>query len=83
MNGLTLRELVVKLSNIMEEDPSTENLPAMIVENIVKKGAIQPTIRHLKDDDIKVEPNMHLTGDFVYSQFDKGVVFGFVTIIEN
>jgi len=82
MNGLTLRQLVVKLSNIMEEDPSTENLPIMLVENIVKKGSIQPTIRHLTQNDVKIEPNMHLTGDFVYSQFDKGVIIGFVTIIE-
>jgi hypothetical protein len=79
---LTLRQLIEQLANIMEADPSNENLPVMLVENIFRKGAIQPTIRHLTSDDVKVEPNMHLTGDFVYSQFDKGVVLGFVTIVE-
>lgn len=80
--NLTLQDLAIKITELIEADSSNKDLPVMLVENVFKKEAIQPTIRHMTDDDIKIEPNMQLTGDFVYSEFDKGLVFGFITIIE-
>lgn len=79
--NLTLKDLAVIITKLLE-NKKNETLPVMLVENVVSKGEIKPTIRHMNTDDIKLEKNLQLTGNFVYSQCDEGIVIGFITIVE-
>lgn len=81
--SLTLGELYLLIEEMMEKDESVANLPVMLVENIMRRGAIEPTVRHMDKDDITIEKDLHLSCNTVYSLFDKGVVIGFLTSIQE
>lgn len=80
---LTIGDLYLKLEQMIEKNPNIAEMPAMIVENIIKKGQIVPTVRHLENDDITLETNMHLNNGILFSQFEKGLVLGYVIKTEE
>lgn len=81
--NLSLRDLYYKLGEILQIRPDLESYPVMLCENMFSRGVIQPTIRHMTEEDINIEENMQLCCNHVFSQFDKGIILGFVSIIED
>lgn len=81
--NLTIGDLYVFLENMLEKNPDISTMPVLLVENIFKRGAIVPTIRHLEESDINLEKDLQLVSDFVLTQFDRGLILGYVTKTEE
>lgn len=80
---LTVADLYLLIESMLEKNPALAEMPALLTENIVKKGKLIPTIRHLEYDDISIESDLHLSTGVIFSQFDKGLVIGYITKTED
>lgn len=80
---LTVGDLYLLIEKLIDGKPEVANLPVLLVENIQRRGKMEQTVRHLEVDDINIEKDLPLACNNLYSLFDKGVVIGFLSKIEE
>jgi hypothetical protein len=78
--NLTLNQLIEILSNIAKEGHGDE---AVFLSSETLKGNTSFTaITHLSDKDISITKNLQHSSATIYSDFDKGIVIGFLPTID-
>ena len=80
---LTFGELFLLMERMMEKNPKLVDFPVVIVENIMQKGMLIPSIRHFEENDITIENNLQLATNNIISVFEKAIIFGYVPITDE
>ncbi len=76
MEALTLQQLQTIVEKLIAE--YGENCPVLISETVFRKGAEECIIRHMESNDIMFKKELDMSPAFIHSQFDKGIVIGYV-----
>lgn len=80
MDVINLQQMKTIIEKLIAE--YGETAPLLISEIVFRKGAEECVIRHMDSSDITFKKNLNMSPAFIHSQFDEGIVIGYVPEIE-
>jgi len=77
---MTLIELYTLIQKLLEEGKELEQI--LISEQVVVGGEVTTIIRDLQLSDITFEKELDMSAAFLQTQFNKGLVIGFIPQVD-
>jgi len=77
---MTLLELYALIQKLLEEGKETEQV--LISEQVLVGGEVKTIIRDLLPSDINFEKDLDMSEVFIQTQFNQGLVIGFMPKVD-